>query len=405
MDLVSPESLEINSACLQGMSAQLHHRYIDSKKLPGYIMLLARGGDICHLDIAGQRDIERNQPMTLDTIFRLYSMTKPVTAVALMTLWEKGLFSLDEPVHRYIPEFCNLQVYKTGAFPAFQTQPCRRSMQIRDLLTHTSGLTYDFLRQSNIDYAYRKLQIGNPAPGYTLKDMIGQLAGLPLEFSPGGAWNYSLGIDVCGYLVEVLSGMSLANYMDKVLFKPLGMDDTTFNLRSEQCSRFGSCYQFHPAKGMVLIDDGQSSRFQGRSFFSGGGGLLSTTRDYFRFCQMLANGGTLEGVRILGQHTLALMVSNHLPDNADLARLAYGHFTETRYDGVGFGLGLGTRLDPVAFGTPASEGSYFWSGLAGTQFLVDPQEELMMLFMTQLMPGSAHNLRMELEAMVYAALD
>ncbi|MEH6584772.1 MAG: serine hydrolase domain-containing protein, partial [Halioglobus sp.] len=206
MELVQPESVGINSGQLSRVGEHLRRHYVDPGKIPGSIALVARRGQLCYLDIAGHSDLERGTPMAADTIFRIYSMSKPVTSVALMTLYEKGLFSLTDPVHRYIPSWRNLQVRKGGSLPLFETEPCKRPMTIRDLLMHTSGLTYDFLRATNVDYAYRKLQVGNPNPGYTLQDMVDQLSKLPLEFSPGESWNYSLATDVLGYLIEVISG-------------------------------------------------------------------------------------------------------------------------------------------------------------------------------------------------------
>ncbi|HAN26873.1 MAG TPA: serine hydrolase [Haliea salexigens] len=405
MEQVNPETLGLNAAQLARIGEHLRGRYLEPGKLPGSVTLVARYGRVGLLDVAGLSDIERDTPMSVDTIFRIYSMSKPITSVALMMLYERGLFSLDDPVHRFIPEWRELAVRTAGAFPLFATQPCARPMTIRDLLRHTSGLTYDFLRESNLDYAYRKLQIGNPAPGYTLRHMIEQLAQLPLEFSPGTRWNYSLATDVLGYLIEVISGQSLPDYLQEHLFGPLGMVDTAFNIAPDKVHRLASCYERDAAKKLVCNDDGQDSRFRDRVFYSGGGGLLSTVGDYFRFCQMLLQGGTLDGVRILGSRTLEYMTANHLPGDVDLEQFAMGSFSETEYEGVGFGLGFANKIDPVKNGNLASLGSFFWGGLASTLFWVDPEEELVVIFMTQLMPSSTFNLRGQLESMVYAALD
>lgn len=405
MQQVNPETLGLNAAQLARIGKHLRGRYLEPGKLPGSVTLVARYGRVGLLDVAGLSDIERDTPMSVDTIFRIYSMSKPITSVALMMLYERGLFSLEDPVHRFIPEWRELAVRTAGAFPLFATQPCARPMTIRDLLRHTSGLTYDFLRESNLDYAYRKLQIGNPAPGYTLRHMIEQLAQLPLEFSPGTRWNYSLATDVLGYLIEVISGQSLPDYLQEHLFGPLGMVDTAFNIAPDKVHRLASCYERDAAKKLVCNDDGQDSRFRDRVFYSGGGGLLSTVGDYFRFCQMLLQGGTLDGVRILGSRTLEYMTANHLPGDVDLEQFAMGSFSETEYEGVGFGLGFANKIDPVKNGNLASLGSFFWGGLASTLFWVDPEEELVVIFMTQLMPSSTFNLRGQLESMVYAALD
>jgi CubicO group peptidase (beta-lactamase class C family) len=405
LQLVTPESVGMDSGRLARVSEHLGAHYVAPGKIPGSITLVARRGQACYLDIQGWRDVERRTPMTADTIVRIYSMSKPITSLAMMTLHERGLFSLGDPVHRYIPAWRNLRVWAGGSYPLFATVPPQRPMTIRDLLLHTSGLTYDFQRASNIDYAYRKLQVGNPQPGYTLQDMVDQLAQLPLEFSPGERWNYSLSTDVLGYLVQEISGQSLPDYLRSAIFEPLGMADTSFDIAPANAARLASCYERNSAKEMALNDDGQNSRFANTTFYSGGGGLLSTVGDYYRFCQMLLGGGMLDGARIVGPRTLAFMTGNHLPGGADLSSLATGGgFSESPFDGVGFGLGFATKLDPVRNGFPGSVGSYFWGGLASTLFWVDPLEQLVVIFMTQLMPSSTFNFRGQLENIIYGAV-
>ena len=390
---------------LARIGEHLERRYIGPGKISGSLTAVLRRDRLAYVHIAGDRDRERRLPMTTDTLFRIYSMTKPVTSLALMTLWERGHFSLDDPVDRFIPEFRNLRVRSGGSWPAFETRPAARPMRIRDLLVHTGGLTYDFLHATSIDHAYRKLQVGVPAPGYTLRHMIEQLATLPLEFSPGERWNYSVATDVIGYLVEQISGTSFPDYLRRTIFDPLGMRDTVFSLRADQRERFASCYTRDEGKRLVLQDDAQASQFEDRTFFSGGGGLLSTAADYLQFCRMLLAGGTLDGQRIVGRRTLDLMVANHLPGGADLASVSMSGFSETHNEGVGFGLGFACKLDPVRNGYPATRGSFYWGGLASTLFWVDPAEELIVLFFTQLIPSSTFNFRGQLEALVYAALD
>ncbi|MCB1706863.1 MAG: beta-lactamase family protein [Halioglobus sp.] len=404
LELVTPESVGLDSGQLARVSEHLGKRYVEPGKIPGSITLVARRGQACFLDVQGQRDVARGAPMTEDTIVRIYSMSKPITSLALMTLYERGLFSLDDPVHRYIPAWRDLRVWRAGSLPLFETERPARAMTIRDLFMHTSGLTYDFLRASNIDYAYRKLQVGLIRDGYTLQDMVDQLAQLPLEFSPGERWNYSLATDVLGYLVEVISGQSLPDYLQQVVFDPLGMNDTRFEIAPDKVERFASCYQRNLEKEMELIDDGQHSAYASRSFHSGGGGLVSTVGDYYRFCQMLLGGGTVDGTRIIGSRTLAFMTRNHLPGGADMSAFATGSFSESAYEGVGFGLGFACKLDPVRNGYPGSVGSYFWGGLASTLFWVDPVEELVVIFMTQLIPSSTFNFRGQLENIIYGAL-
>ena len=403
-ELVTPESVGIDSGQIARVGEHLRKRYVDPGKIPGSIALVARHGRVCYLDVAGARDVERGTPMTEDTIVRVYSMTKPVTSVALMMLCERGLFSLDDPVHRYIPAWKKLRVRKAGSHPLFLTVPCERPMTIRDLFMHTSGLTYDFMHETNLDAAYRELGVGLPRRGYTLQQMIDQLAALPLEFSPGERWNYSLATDVLGYLIEVISGRSLPDFMREALFEPLGMTDTSFEIPPDKVGRLASCYERNLQKEMVLQDDCRDSHFAARTFWSGGGGLLSTVGDYYRFCQMLLNGGTLDGRRVIGSRTLRFMSRNHLRGGLDMAQFATGSFSETAYEGVGFGLGFANKVDPVRNGFPASEGSYFWGGLASTLFWVDPREDMVVVFLTQLIPSRTFNFRGQLENIIYAAL-
>lgn len=403
-DLDQAIRLGMDPVQLARIGEHLEKRYVSPQKIPGSLTAVMRQGELVYLHAAGHRDVERGLPVERDTLFRIYSMTKPLTSLALMQLWERGLFSLDDPVSRFIPEWAGLGVRKAGSLPLFETEPLKRPMRIRDLLTHTSGLTYDFMYATNIDAAYRKLKVARATPGYTLKDMIDQLAGLPLEFSPGDAWNYSVATDVVGYLVEVISGMSLPDYLQREIFEPLGMRDTVFSPREEQLDRFASCYTRGSDKQLVLQDDPQDSQFMDRSFYSGGGGLLSTLDDYLAFCQMLLNGGSVGERRVIGRKTLEMMRANHLPGGADLASVSIAGFSETHNEGVGFGLGFASKLDPVKNGYPASRGSYYWGGLASTLFWVDPSEDLAVVFMTQLIPSSVFNFRGQLEALVYASL-
>lgn len=405
IDLVTPESVGLNTDQLNRISTHLAEHYVKPQKIPGAITLVARGGKPCYLDVQGQRDVERGTPMEEDTIVRIFSMTKPITSLAIMTLHERGLFSLDDPVHRYIPSWRNLGVWSAGSYPLFATEPTKRPMTIRDLLMHTSGLTYDFLRATNIDYSYRKEQIALPRDGYTLEQMIEQLAKLPLEFSPGERWNYSVATDVLGYLVELLSGQRFSDYLRETIFEPLSMHDTSFVMTADKTDRFASCYERNLQKEMVLKDDGQDSDWVGRTFESGGGGLVSTVGDYYKFSQMLLNGGSLDGQRIIGTRTLDFMTRNHIPDGEDMSDFATGGFSESAYTGVGFGLGFATKVDAVANGHPGSVGSFFWGGLASTLFWVDPKEDLVVVFLTQLMPSTTFNFRGQLENLIYAAIE
>jgi len=403
--LVKPEEVGLSASRLDRIRTHLQ-RYIESRKLTGTLTLVARQGQIAYFEPQGYLETEHTRPMQRDTIFRIYSMSKPITSVALMMLYEQGLFQLDDPVHAFIPSWKNLGVYVSGQYPSFVTAPPDRPMTIRDLLSHTSGLTYGFMERTNVDAAYRQLEVGNRAkPGYTLQHMIDTLAELPLEFSPGTRWNYSVSTDVVGYLVEVISGQRFDTYLRDHVFSPLGMTDTGFTVSEAQLPRFACNYERQPDGGLRLVDAPQQTQYRTCSLFSGGGGLVSTAMDYFRFTSMLRNGGELDGVRLLGRKTIELMTHNHLPDGHDLTQLAQpGRFTETAYAGVGFGLGFSVLQSPVRAQVLGTPGEYAWGGAASTAFWIDPGEDVIAIFLTQLMPSSSYPLRRELRTLTYAAL-
>jgi CubicO group peptidase (beta-lactamase class C family) len=385
----------------------LRRRYLEPGKIAGALPLVWRRGELAWLSPLGEADRERGVPMAEDTIFRIFSMTKPITSVALMMLFEEGRFQLDDPVHKTIPAWRDLRVWEAGNHPNFLTRPCTRPMTIRHLLTHTAGLTYGFMERTNVDRAYRRLGIGTFGRGYggDLADMIELLAGLPLEFQPGSAWNYSVATDVCGHLVEQFSGQRFDAFLRERLFEPLGMHDTGFFVPEDKVERFAANYQRGPDKELMLIDDPRTSRYLDPPvFLGGGGGLVSTAHDYLRFCRMLLGGGALEGRRILSRKTLELMTTNHLPGGRDLTETSVGMFSEVEQAGTGFGLGFSVQIDPVKAGG-GSLGSFAWGGAASTIFWVDPAEELIVLFMTQLFPSRTFDFRGQLRSLVYGALD
>ena len=404
IEVVRPESVGLCSERLARIETHLDRRYFASQKIAGALTLVARKGEVAYLRTQGQMDIERAKPMTEDAIFRIYSMTKPLTSVGLMMLYEHGHFQLDDPVHKFIPEWRDLGVYATGNHPNWMTTPCQRPMTIRDLFTHTSGLTYDFLARTNIDRAYRRLKLGRDRQK-DLRSMVETLAELPLEFSPGTAWNYSVSTDVLGYLIEVISGMPLDEYFRTEIFEKLGMVDTGFVVPPEKIDRFTANYTRGRDKKPRLEDDPETSVYaKPTSFFSGGGGLVSTAADYLQFCRMLLNRGELNGHRLLGRKTLELMTMNHLPGGQDLTNLATGTFSETTYEGVGFGLGFSVQLDPTESQIVGSPGEFAWGGAASTAFWVDPSEDLIVIFMTQLMPSGTFNFRGQLKSIIYPAI-
>jgi CubicO group peptidase (beta-lactamase class C family) len=404
--IVKPEEVGLSSARLARIGEHWQ-RYIDAGKLAGTLTLIARRGKVAYCEALGHLETERRRPVTPDSVWRIYSMTKPITSVGLMMLYEQGRFQLNDPVSRFIPSWSNLGVFVSGNHPAFVTSAPARPMTIRDLLTHMSGLTYGYLEErSNVDAAYRKLGVGDHTKrGYTLVDMIATLAELPLEFSPGTRWNYSIATDVVGYLIEVISGQRLDAYLAEHVFGPLGMRDTGFTIRDAQVPRFAANYAWQADGGVKLVDDPARSRYAQASFLSGGGGLVSTALDYHRFTSMLLNGGELDGMRLLGRKTVELMTANHLPDGQDVAQLALpGVFTGIPYAGLGFGLGFSVVQSPARSHVPGSPGAYAWAGAAGTVFWIDPVEELTCIFMTQLMLASSYPLGRELRVLTYSSL-
>jgi CubicO group peptidase (beta-lactamase class C family) len=383
----------------------IQSRYIDSGRLPCAQVLIARRGETVHQLVAGQRDVARAVPAQEDTLFRIYSMTKPITSIAFMMLVEEGLVALDDPVARYIPEWKDLGVFVAGNSGGFQTKTPARPMQIVDLLRHTSGLTYGFQNRTNVDAAYRKLGIGEIGSTIDLDAMIAGLGKLPLEFSPGEAWNYSVSTDVLGYLVGKISGMAFEDFLQTRIFDPLGMTDTGFQVKAGQGHRLAACYNATPKGGLSLQDDPETSPYLAPpGLVSGGGGLVSTAADYMKFCQMLVNGGHANGQVFVAPKTLKLMASNHLPDGKDLTQLSRSLFSESTNAGVGFGLGFAVVQNAPATLLPSSNGEYYWGGAASTAFWIDPVEELAVVFMTQVLPSSAYPIRRELRTLVYSAL-
>ena len=411
---MKPETLGMSSPRLARLDEVMQRRYVDGGHLPGMLIYIYRKGQLVHTALCGHMDLERGKKLREDAIFRIYSMSKPITAVALMMLVEEGLIGLDDEVHTHIPAWRNLGVYASGmpslladAPPSFLTTPVARPMKIVDLMTHTSGLTYGFMMRSAVDSAYRRAKVTDRQTAGGLPAMVDQLAQIPLDFSPGTAWNYSVSIDVLGYLVEKLSGMSFGEYLRTRLFEPLGMHDTAFHVPADKIERFTSCYQPEGGGGLKLQDDARESPYATPPLLeSGGGGLVSTAHDYLRFCRMMLHGGTLDGVQILSPKTVALFSLNYLPDGGEIADMALpGMFSESGYAGVGFSLGCGVNVDVAKTRLPGSLGEYFWGGAAATAFWIDPREDLTVVFMTQVIGSPARlTLRRDLRTLVYAAM-
>ena len=398
----SAKQAGFDEARLGRITGHLAKHYIEPGKIAGCQVAVTRHGHLAYHASLGMRDLERGLPMADDTIFRIYSMTKPITSVALMQLYERGMFQLNDPVHRVIPQWRDHEVYVGGEGERIETRAPEAPMTFRHVLGHTAGLSYGGTNHP-VDKLYQTAGVRRDA-GETLKSFVDKLAGVPLHYDPGQRWMYSYATDVCGHLVEALSGMSLDRYFDEHILKPLGMVDTAFSVAPAKVDRFAANYQRTPQKTLTLIDDPRASTYQDQpTFLSGGGGLTATTADYLRFCEMLRQGGELDGARILGSRTLRLMTQNHLAGGGDLAGLAEGAFSETAYQGVGFGLGFAMTLSEVGAGTLGA-GDYYWGGAASTIFWVDPVEDLSVVFMTQLMPSATFNFRGQLKNIIYSAI-
>ena len=381
-------------------------RYVDDGRLAGWQLLVARHGRVVHAATYGQRDREAGRPVEPDTIWRIYSMTKPITSVAAMMLYEEGLLSLRDPVADYLPAFADPRVYVAGSARAPETRPATGPIRIWHLLTHTSGLSYGFLHAHPVDAMHRAAGMEFfPDPEIDLATACDRWARLPLVFDPGTEWNYGVSTDVLGRVVEVVSGMPLDRFLAERVLGPLGMVDTGFSVPEAQADRLAALY-VTPTPGRVPArrDDFTPVPLGPVTFLSGGGGLVSTAADYHRFTRMLLNRGELDGVRLLGSRTVDYMTRNHLPGGVDLDAFARPVFAESEHLGVGFGLGFSVVVDPVAGENLASAGEYAWGGLASTAFWVDPVERVSVVFLTQLVPSGTYPIRRELRALVNSAL-
>jgi CubicO group peptidase (beta-lactamase class C family) len=408
---MSPGNIQgFSPARLARIAPFLQRNYVDTGVLPGAQVLIWRRGQTVLDTVMGVRDRVRETPMSQDTIHRIYSMTKPVTSVAALMLLEAGAIALDDPVARYIPAFAELKVCAGGSPGNFVTREPARPMTVLDLMRHTSGLTYGFLYRTGIDAEYRRLRIPEPDLEGGLPQMARLLATLPLEFSPGEAFNYSVSTDVLGHVVEIASGQRLRDFFHQRILGPLGMGDTDFFVPDDKRQRLATCYWSKDDR-LALWDDGvKSMRYAAPpALESGGGGLAGTAADYLRFARMLLNRGELDGVRYLSPKTVELMTMNHLPGGAEIADLmpASDLFNETGYRGVGFGLGVAVMQNLSHAALPGSIGEYTWGGLAGTFFFVDPKEEMIVIFMTQVIDNQVRRMRLrrDLRTLIYSAIE
>jgi CubicO group peptidase (beta-lactamase class C family) len=406
MHMTRPGRYGFDASRIARIDAFVKQHYLDSGKLPHAQLLLARDGEIVHFSHQGAAR-EGGTPVDESTLFRIASMTKPITSLAFMMLVEEAKVALDTPVHHVLPEFKGLGVYAGGGGGVpFATRATAEPMRMIDLLRHTSGLTYSFQNRTNVDAAYRESKMEGWHGNLTLDGFVAALGKLPLEFSPGAEWNYSVSTDVLGAVVERVSGMTLDRFFAERIFGPLGMLDTFFQVPADKIDRLADCWALDEKTGQrVLYDRGDASawsRFP--KLISGGGGLVSSALDYHRFCSMCLNGGALDGVRLVSPKTIELMTMNHLPGGSDLATMSRSLFSEATNAGTGFGLGFAVTTDVARTLVPGSAGEYYWGGMFSTAFFVDPVERIHMVFMTQFTPSMRYPIRRELKTLIYSAL-
>ncbi len=401
------EKLGFDSDRLNAVPAYFQS-YLEREKFAGLSICVAREGKIALLSHQGKSAFEGGFDLDDSAIFRIYSMTKPITSVAIMQLYENGRLMLTDPITKFIPAFKDVKVFDSGTASNYTTRDPDRMITLHDLLTHQAGLTYDFLLEHPVDAIYRNEKInGARSEKMNLADLCEKLADMPLLFSPGTAWNYSVATDVLGHIVELVSGQSLDAYFKQHIFDPLNMPDTFFHIPDDKRHRLMHNYSFDPIKRVTTLADSPEKTIYapGREFLSGGGGLLSTMEDYFKFADMLRRGGTgANGARILNRKTVAKMSSNQLPHNRTLEEHGFGMFTEVAYPGTGFGLGLSVTINDGVTVSTTSMGNTSWGGLASTIFWNDPVEDMTVILMTQLMPAATYPLRPQLGQLVYASL-
>ena len=400
MDVVSAEAVGFSSERL-GRVNKMMQGYIDKGKLASGLTMLARRGETFHFEPYGALDLESGAPVERDTLFRIYSMTKPITSAAVMMLYEEGRFSLDDPVGKFIPELASMKVYDGMGETGMRLVDQRQPISIRHLLTHTSGLSYGFHQDSPVEAMYREANITDPDS--SLPEMAEKLGRLPLVTQPGAKWRYSNATDVLGYLVEVVSGAPFDRYLQDNILDPLGMGDTSFYVAEANLDRLATVYGASTNGKIAPLNNPMVNRQRRpHTLFSGGGGLVSTGSDYMRFCQMLLNGGVFGGQRLLAPKTVEMMRSNHLTD--DLKPFAVGQSNASDTKGCGFGLGFRVVMDIAQHGIIGSNGIYSWGGAASTVFWIDPQEDLVAILLTQFMPSSYYPLRREFQIATYQAL-
>ncbi len=393
MKLRTPEEVGFSASRLKRIDSVMQ-RYVDQRILAGIVTLVARRGHVVHFEKFGFQDIKTSKPMELDTIFRIYSMTKPITSVALMMLFEQGLVRLADPVTKFIPEFKKVKVWvNEGEFADLV-----REITVHDLLMHTAGLSYGDYDETltPVDKLYDQADVFNT--DMTLHEMMRRIADLPLVHQPGEVWRYSVATDVVGRLIEVISDISLADFLDEKILRPLGMEDTAFSVPAEKMGRFATLYGMTEKGALEVLDTVVGGDYVNVRLHSGGHGLVSTAADYLRFAQLVLNGGELDGVRLLGRKTMELMTTNHIPPTLLPLEMV------DPWPGFGFGLGFRVLLDVPQAGVMGSVGSHGWAGWASTYFWVDPQEQLIGILMLQYIPSGTYPISEDFRTAVYQAL-
>ncbi|MDG9715900.1 serine hydrolase [Streptomyces sp. DH24] len=400
---VDPDEVGLDAKALDRLDRHFAQA-VDEGRLPGFLVAVARGGRVAHLTTHGRRDLAAGLPVEPDTLWRIYSMTKPVTAVAALTLIEEGRLSLDDPLARHLPVFADARVYEDGSGPDVRTRPAAGPILIRHLMTHTAGLTFGFYHTHPVDALYRAAGLESSVPpGKDLARTMEVYASLPLQFDPGTQWNYSVASNVLGRVIEVVSGQPLDVFLAERVFGPLGMPDAGFHVTDEQAARLGELYGETDGGGIMPVP---GLPLHGRPrFLSGSGGMVASAYDMHRFMEMLRRRGELDGVRLLAPGTVDLMTSNHLPGGADLRAVgSRPAHDEPGNEGVGFGLGVSVVIDPSRTQEPSGLGTYGWSGVATTTFWVDPGRDLTVQFMTQVRPKSSHTVFRDLKRLVHEAV-
>jgi CubicO group peptidase (beta-lactamase class C family) len=391
---VTPQELGFSDARLQRI-APVMQAYIDQGKLAGTLIMVARNGQIAYINAQGMMDKEAKKPMREDTIFRIYSMTKPITAVAAMTLWEQGKFHMNDPISKYLPEFEKMKVYVSGAGEEMIVEDANQPIRVIDLFTHTAGFSYGFTG-SEVDNLYRKL-LQKPDE-LKRSNILSKVADLPLSHQPGTAWQYGVSTDILGFLVEKISGKKLGDYLQETVFGPLEMQDTGFFVPADKVDRFAQIYTANKQGQTVVMKNEPLGDFlSDPDIHNAGGGMVSTLHDYFTFAQMLLNGGEINGTRILGRKTVEYLTSNHLPENL----IPF----EAKSPGEGFAMAMSVTVDPNMSLFMNSKGTYGWAGLASTHFRIDPEEKLIVIAMAQFMPTAFHRYNEDLRNLVYQALN